>query len=65
MRVVGYLMVAAAVASLPAAAREGHAWATSWAASVQGAYPVGNPSALPDQRFAFPEPAAPTTKPFG
>jgi lysophospholipase L1-like esterase len=28
-------------------------WATSWAASVQGPYPVGNPSAQPDQRFAF------------
>jgi lysophospholipase L1-like esterase len=29
-------------------------WATSWAASVQGPYPTGNPSAQPDQRFAFP-----------
>ena len=29
-------------------------WATSWAASPQGLYPVGNPSAQPDQRFAFP-----------
>jgi len=27
---------------------------TSWAGSVQGPYPVGNPSAQPDQRFAFP-----------
>lgn len=34
------------------------AWKTSWAASAQGPYPVGNPSAQPDQRFAFPEPAA-------
>ncbi|WP_043829542.1 GDSL-type esterase/lipase family protein [Muricoccus aerilatus] len=32
-------------------------WATAWAASVQGPYPVGNPSAQPDQRFLFPEPA--------
>jgi lysophospholipase L1-like esterase len=32
-------------------------WVTSWAASVQGPYPVGNPSAQPDQRFAFPVPA--------
>ena len=32
-------------------------WATSWAASVHGPYPVGNPSAQPDQRFLFPEPA--------
>ncbi|MGY2048013.1 GDSL-type esterase/lipase family protein [Methylobacterium sp. JK268] len=34
------------------------AWKTSWAGSVQGPYPVGNPSAQPDQRFAFPDPAA-------
>src|SRR6266849_10960005 len=32
-------------------------WVTSWAASVQGPYPVGNASAQPDQRFAFPLPA--------
>jgi lysophospholipase L1-like esterase len=29
-------------------------WVTSWAGSVQGPYPVGNPSAQPDLRFAFP-----------
>jgi lysophospholipase L1-like esterase len=33
----------------------GEAWTTSWAASVQGPYPVGNPSAQPDQSFAFPK----------
>src|ERR1700730_5321083 len=32
-------------------------WVTSWAGSMQGPYPVGNPSAQPDQRFAFPVPA--------
>ncbi len=32
-------------------------WVTTWAASVQGPYPTGNPSAQPDQRFAFPNPA--------
>src|SRR3984893_13204149 len=32
-------------------------WVTSWAGSIQGRYPVGNPSAQPDQRFAFPVPA--------
>ncbi len=31
-------------------------WVTAWAASVQGPYPVGNPSAQPDLRFAFPSP---------
>ena len=30
----------------------------SWTGSVQGPYPVGNPSAQPDQKFAFPDPAA-------
>jgi lysophospholipase L1-like esterase len=32
-------------------------WVTSWAGSVHGPYPVGNPSAQPDQRFVFPVPA--------
>ena len=31
-------------------------WVTAWAASVQGPYPVGNPSAQPDLRFVFPSP---------
>ena len=29
-------------------------WVTSWAASVQGPYPVGNPSAQPNLSLAFP-----------
>jgi lysophospholipase L1-like esterase len=29
-------------------------WVTSWIGSVQGPYPIGNPSAQPDLRFAFP-----------
>jgi lysophospholipase L1-like esterase len=33
-------------------------WKTSWVGAAQGPYPVGNPSAQPDQRFAFPSPAA-------
>jgi lysophospholipase L1-like esterase len=36
----------------------GEIWATAWAASIQGPYPAGVPSAQPDQRFAFPVPAA-------
>src|SRR5215207_2601913 len=39
-------------------AQDGQKWVVSWAASAQGPYPVGNPSAQPDQRFAFPAPAA-------
>jgi lysophospholipase L1-like esterase len=33
-------------------------WVVSWTASAQGPYPIGNPSAQPDQRFAFPSPEA-------
>ena len=29
-------------------------WVTCWTGSVQGPYPIGNPSAQPDLRFAFP-----------
>jgi lysophospholipase L1-like esterase len=32
-------------------------WITSWAASMHGPYPVGNASAQPDLRFAFPSAA--------
>jgi lysophospholipase L1-like esterase len=32
-------------------------WVTSWVGSAQGPYPIGNPSAQPDQRPAFPVPA--------
>ena len=37
------------------AAEPGH-WVTSWAASVQGPYPVGNPSAQPNLALVFPAP---------
>jgi lysophospholipase L1-like esterase len=33
-------------------------WVTAWAGAVQGPYPIGNPSAQPDMRFAFPSPEA-------
>ena len=42
--------------SLPAHAQP--KWVTSWAASVQGPYPIGNATAQPELRFAFPEPQA-------
>jgi lysophospholipase L1-like esterase len=43
--------------SLFAAAAQPAKWVTTWAASVHGPYPVGNPSAQPNQRFAFPVPS--------
>src|SRR5712671_6584316 len=55
----GSAILAAMIASTPLEASAQPApppqkWVTSWAASVQGPYPIGNPSAQPDQRFAFP-----------
>ena len=32
-------------------------WATAWLGAAHGPYPAGNPSAQPDQRFAFPDSA--------
>ena len=49
-------LIIAALLSAPAHAAD--KWVTSWAASVQGPYPVGNPSAQPVQKFAFPVPEA-------
>ena len=53
------LVVLLALAGGPAAARRrcpGQKWAATWAASVHGPYPSGNPSAQPDLTFAFPIP---------
>jgi lysophospholipase L1-like esterase len=36
---------------------DGQKWVATWAASVHGPYPSGNPSAQPDLKFAFPAPA--------
>src|SRR5262249_11745575 len=38
----------------PLAAQQGETSVVSWVASAHGPYPVGNTSAQPDQRFAFP-----------
>ena len=53
IRVASAALIIAAL-SVPAHATD--KWVTSWAASVQGPYPVGNPSAQPVQKFAFPAP---------
>jgi lysophospholipase L1-like esterase len=41
-----------------AAAESATKWVASWAGSAQGPYPVGNPSAQPDLKFAFPSATA-------
>src|SRR5215469_2884038 len=59
MRSLGLALSFVFVLALVLAAPVAHAqekWVTAWAASVQGPYPVGNPSAQPDLRFAFPSP---------
>ena len=40
--------------SFAATAADQTNWVTSWAASVQGPYPIGNPSAQPNLTLAFP-----------
>ena len=59
MRASVYVVMLSLIAALPqsALARTGENWVVSWTGSAQGPYPVGNPSAQPDQKFAFPEPA--------
>jgi hypothetical protein len=46
----------AALSASSASAQSSQKWVTSWTGSVQGPYPIGNPSAQPDLRFAFPSP---------
>jgi lysophospholipase L1-like esterase len=56
---VRLIMASLFVASSQAAsARDGEHWVVSWTGSGQGPYPIGNPSAQPDPKFAFPDPAA-------
>ena len=55
MRAVACLIMAlVTVISSSASAQPAEKWVTSWTSSVQGPYPIGNPSAQPDLRFAFP-----------
>ena len=60
MRRIAYLTLIVLLAALPQTvwAQQGPKWVVSWAASAHGPYPVGNPSAQPNQKFAFPSPAA-------
>src|SRR5438477_4968299 len=58
VRSLVHFIIASLLAALPQAvsARDGEGWVVSWTGSVQGPYPVGNPSAQPEQKFAFPDP---------
>jgi lysophospholipase L1-like esterase len=61
------LMLTIFLVALPqmAAAQLDDKWVVSWVASAHGPYPVGNPSAQPDQKFAFPSaPAGATDQTF-
>jgi lysophospholipase L1-like esterase len=59
MRSLVRLIVASlfVIPSQATSARDGESWVVSWTGSVQGPYPIGNPSAQPDQKFAFPAPS--------
>jgi hypothetical protein len=46
----------ASISTSSASAQPPLKWVTSWTGSVQGPYPIGNPSAQPELRFAFPSP---------
>ena len=55
-------VVFACLAAIPAAvaqtkAAAGPNWVAAWAASAQGPYPVGNPTAQVEMKFAFPDAA--------
>lgn len=61
MRIVASLVLLALCAQRSPASRvhaatETEAWVVSWTGSVQGPYPLGNPSAQPDLTLAFPTP---------
>jgi len=56
--VVRWLLLWSALAATSAASADEPKWkwVVSWAASAQGPYPVGNPSAQPDMKLAIPSP---------
>src|SRR5512132_3625266 len=57
-RALRAFILIAAISLMPVSASAADKWVTTWAASAQGPYPVGNPSAQPVQKFAFPAPEA-------
>ncbi len=57
-KLLRYLVLALGLSALGSAQAASPNWVTSWIASVQGPYPVGNPSAQPNLAFVFPQPEA-------
>lgn len=57
MRTILSLLAVLALQLQPVWAAEPMKWVTSWAASIQGPYPTGNPSAQPNMHVVFPTPA--------
>ena len=56
-RLLTLLVSLSTVVGSAALAQAPEKWVTTWAASVHGPYPVGNPSAQPNQSFHFPSPS--------
>ncbi len=54
--VFGFIFAYAAFAQAQTAPAKAPHWVAAWAASAQGPYPIGNPSAQPELKFAFPDP---------
>ena len=48
------IMVGLLAASASAQAQQ---WVASWTGSVHGPYPIGNPTAQPELKFALPSPS--------
>ena len=55
--IFGFVFALAAVAHAQTVPAKGPHWVAAWTASAQGPYPVGNPTAQPEQKFTFPDPA--------
>jgi lysophospholipase L1-like esterase len=56
MRLIALLLLlpCMAITTSISAAQHSDKWVVSWAGSAQGPYPIGNPSAQPDLKLAFP-----------
>jgi lysophospholipase L1-like esterase len=56
MKRLSLLPVMALLCLFAAGAAQAQQWVAAWTAAAQGPYPVGNPTAQPELKFAFPSP---------